>query len=146
MKVYISGAITNNEYYKQQFAEAEEKLTAEGHSVINPAKNQGYTYKEYIDTGLFELMHCDAIYMLTDWVSSTGARLEYEYAKAVGLEIISKTPDQLETDEIRVEFLTEALTRLQDVLTDAKTAGEREIILRMANIAITDTEPVEVQK
>lgn len=87
MKVYIAGAITNNPTFKEQFEAAEERLKTDGHEVINPAKNQGYTYREYINIGLFELMHCEAIYMLSGWEKSTGARLEHEYAKAVGLTI-----------------------------------------------------------
>lgn len=91
MKIYIAGKITNNPCYKEQFAAAEEKLKKQGHEVINPAKNQGYTYKEYIDTGLFELMHCDAIYLMKNWETSCGARLEHAYAATVGMEILSES-------------------------------------------------------
>ena len=89
MKVYISGKITGNPNYQEQFAEAEKRLIQKGYTVINPAKkNDGFTYKEYIDLGLNELMHCDAIYLLEGWDSSFGARLEYIYALTVDLKII----------------------------------------------------------
>lgn len=87
-KIYISGAITNNPNYKEQFAAAEAKLTAKGYSVINPAKNTGNTYKEYIDKGMEQLMHCDAIYMLPGYSHSTGATLELTYAFAIGINIL----------------------------------------------------------
>lgn len=93
MKVYISGAITNNPHYHYQFGEAEAKLIKEGHAVLNPCKNEGFTYREYINMGLCELMHCDAIYMLEGWENSTGAKLEYEYAIAVGLEVMGYKPE-----------------------------------------------------
>ena len=38
-KIYISGAITNNPNYKEQFAAAEAELTAAGYETLNPAKN-----------------------------------------------------------------------------------------------------------
>ena len=91
MKVYISGAITNNPNYKEQFEAAEDKLKAAGYEVINPAYNQGYSYKEYIDHGLFQLMHCDAIYLLKGYEQSTGATLDHDYARTVGLKIIRET-------------------------------------------------------
>lgn len=89
-QIYISGAITDNPNYKEEFAKAEEFLSdGKGWEVINPAKNVCSSYKEYIDVGLMQLMECDAIYMLDNgWELSKGASLELEYAKAVGLRII----------------------------------------------------------
>ena len=87
MKIYIAGPITNNPDYEKQFAEAEEKLLSQGHLVINPAKNPGTCYKDYLDIGLCELMKCDAICLLPGWEESKGARLENHYARAAGLTI-----------------------------------------------------------
>ncbi len=87
MKIYVAGPITNNPDYAQQFSEAEKHLTAKGHAVINPVKNDGFSYKEYIDMGLCELMRCDAIYLLPGWENSSGARLELHYALTVGFPI-----------------------------------------------------------
>lgn len=40
MKIYISGPITGTRYYMERFRKAEEKLTAAGHTVYNPAKSE----------------------------------------------------------------------------------------------------------
>lgn len=88
IKVYISGSISNDPDYIEKFSKAENKLASEGHIVFNPAKNHGESYKEYIDMGLFQLMHCEAIYLLEGYSNSTGAALEYHYAKATGMKIM----------------------------------------------------------
>lgn len=90
MKIYIAGAITNNENYIEQFETAEKRLLAQGYAVINPIKNDGFDYKDYIDMGLCELMRCDAIYLLNGWEASPGARLEMWYASTVGLKVFKE--------------------------------------------------------
>ena len=115
-KIYISGAITNNPHYHYQFGEAEAKLIKEGHAVINPCKNVGFTYREYINMGLCELMHCDAIYMLEGWENSTGAKLEYEYAVAVGLEVLGYKPaDSIQPESL--EFTDEDRAIIENFVT-----------------------------
>lgn len=54
--------------------------------VINPAKVNSYlpelSYSQYIKMSLCMLEMCDTIYMLKGWEDSTGAKLEWEFAKA----------------------------------------------------------------
>lgn len=88
MKLYLAGSISQNPNYKQQFGEAEKKLLEEGHAVINPVKNLGFSYKDYIDMGLCELMHCEGIYLLEGWEKSDGACLEAAYARMAGLSML----------------------------------------------------------
>ncbi len=114
MKIYISGAITNNPDYEQQFEAAEKAFEAEGLTPVNPAKNNGYDYKSYIDIGLIELMNCEAIYMLPGWQKSTGARLELQYAKAVGLEVIYSQAQQEEYCDICGKPIKRTYVKLND--------------------------------
>lgn len=88
MRVYISGAITGNDNYKEDFARAERELSAAGHEVINPVKLEDIlpqlTYEEYMKLDLALLDVCDAVFMLNDWKKSLGANREYGYALAKG--------------------------------------------------------------
>jgi hypothetical protein len=87
MKFYIAGSITNNPTYKEDFKSIEKELIKRGHAVINPVKNLGFSYRDYIDMGLAELSKCDAVFLLPNWYTSVGADLEKYYADVVGLAI-----------------------------------------------------------
>lgn len=89
MRVYIAGPIEGIKNYKENFEKAEKDLIEMGFDeVYNPAKNQGFSYKDYIDIGLFELSRSETIYMLKGWKESLGASLEYRYASITGLNIM----------------------------------------------------------
>ena len=100
MKIYISGAITNNKNYKEDFERAEDYLQIEYPSaeIINPALVNSFlpkstTYEEYMKMCFCMLDMCDSIYMLSNYEQSKGACMEYGYAMARDL-IISKQSEQ----------------------------------------------------
>ena len=89
MKIYISGAITNNPNYKEDFERAEDYLQREYPSadIINPALVNSFlpkstTYEEYMKMSFCMLDMCDNICMLKGWEKSCGANRELGYAIA----------------------------------------------------------------
>ena len=95
MKIYISGAITNNQNYKEDFERAEDYLQREYPSadVINPALVNSFlpkstTHEEYMRMSFCMLDMCDSIYMIKGWEKSCGANREYGYALAKGMIIM----------------------------------------------------------
>ena len=95
MKIYISGAITNNHDYKEDFERAEDYLQREYPSadIINPALVNSFlpkstTYEEYMKMSFCMLDMCDSIYMIKGWEKSCGANREYGYALAKDMIIM----------------------------------------------------------
>ena len=89
-KVYIAGPVTGRTDYEEKFAAAEQMLLDMGYDPYNPVKAglvEGWEYRNYINRGLDMLMLADEIYMLPDWESSPGARLERMYAEICGLKV-----------------------------------------------------------
>ena len=85
MKVYIAGKITGNPDYKQQFAEAEKKLRAQGHTTMNPAVlPDGFEHSEYMQICFSMIDVCDAVFFLDNWRDSIGATMERDYAESIG--------------------------------------------------------------
>lgn len=103
MKIYISGKIGEeviSEATRQKFARAELMLRQKGFEVFNPtrsglgvqavenAERNGTTfYKEILLLDLHQLAFCDAIYMLSDFLDSKGAKAEHAFAIAIGLQV-----------------------------------------------------------
>ena len=93
MKIYISGAITGTDDYMERFAKAENELTEQGWSVVNPAKvnaqlPEDTSYEEYMKMSVCMLTMCDGICMLKGWEKSCGANREYGYAIAKNMIIM----------------------------------------------------------
>jgi len=94
--VYISGAITNQhpDHVRRVFAQAELQLIRQGYQVVNPltlVHDHDQSWEEFMEVDLRALFKCDAIYMLSNWKKSRGARIERAIAKEMGKEIIYET-------------------------------------------------------
>lgn len=109
MKVYLSGAITGNARWREEFEEAQHRVARAGFAVINPAtigdrleKALGHPpkYSEYMWADLVQLLGCDFIFFVNDWSISHGADVEARVAKACGIKEL--TQKDLEEAETRV--------------------------------------------
>lgn len=95
--IYVSGKITDTSLSREKenverFAVITEALEAMGNEVHNPAaftkEDEGWTWEMYLARDL--LWICEnkpKLFMMNGWQESTGAKLEYEMARAMGLEI-----------------------------------------------------------
>lgn len=94
MKIYVSGKISGLplEQAKEKFKWHVEFLREKGHEVVSPFEineiKPEKTWGDYMENDIKHLVECDAIYMISDWRKSTGARIEYMIAKKLKLEIL----------------------------------------------------------
>lgn len=90
MILYLAGKMTGlPDYGRKQFNEAEKRLTAKGHIVINPARLPiGLDPSDYMRIGLTMLDAADAIYILPGWEDSRGTRMERHYARYQGKRVL----------------------------------------------------------
>lgn len=91
MKIYIAGKITGDPNYKEKFDIAAKSLEAQGHIVLNPAElPEGMLQADYMRICLAMIDTADAIYLLKDWYSSSGASIERNYAMYTGKSIFTE--------------------------------------------------------
>ena len=97
MRVYISGPITGNDNYEDDFADAYIRLHNLGHNPVSPVDigralkykmGRDPTWAEYMREDIKALMDCDGIYMLDGWEKSSGARLEEHIAMRLEIKRI----------------------------------------------------------
>ena len=95
MKIYISGKISDNPTFREDFERAEQELIKGGWQVVNPARifdlTSGYDWNDYIIGGLLLLKDCQALYLLDNWESSAGANIEVIFAKKNKIYIMKET-------------------------------------------------------
>ena len=133
-KIYISGKIEGIENYKEIFLDAEKFLTYDFvdwkdgiAQIINPA-TKGIqlqalymtrykrlpSYEEYLANDIKELADCNAIFMLSNYKDSKGAKIELNMAKKLGLKIYYE-------DKVKEKLLIE-----QNESTSEETLPEEE--------------------
>lgn len=89
MKIYLAGKITGDMDYRDKFRRTADKLTAQGHSVMNPAElPEGMTQRDYMSVCISMLLVADAVVLLPDWTESKGADIECQLAGYAGIDRI----------------------------------------------------------
>ena len=88
MTYYISGPMSGvPDLNRPEFAAASGRLEGRGHVVMLPAWHEP-TYRSALTVDVQNILwHADALYMLTGWEHSPGARAEHAVAVALELTI-----------------------------------------------------------
>lgn len=97
MKIYIAGKISglNRDNMIKKFEVAQKSLVTEGHQVFIPCVLPAYeevSHEDYMHICYAMIDICDAVYMLSDWQQSKGARLELQYAADHRKKILYEDP------------------------------------------------------
>jgi hypothetical protein len=95
-RIYISGKISGLDILEaaRNFQEAESYLIInyENIDVVNPMRESPYekdkTWEQYMLEDINLLFSCDSIFMLENWKSSKGARIEHNIAVEMGKIIL----------------------------------------------------------
>ena len=94
MRIYISGKISGLpiEEAKQRFADSQALLESIGFEVVNPLEvglcDEKASWESHMVKDIELLLGCDAIYMMDNWVDSTGASIEYDIAIRMGKDVL----------------------------------------------------------
>lgn len=114
IRVYISGAITGTDDYKERFSTAEVYVNAhKGCTAINPVKltadmpPETTKWEEYMGEALKLLASADAVYFMKDWKNSRGACIEHEVAIRMGKDTYFEKEDSSHLPILEYETLGE---------------------------------------
>lgn len=95
--VFLSGAITGVDGYKQIFADAEQRLLEQDCTVLNPAvlPPSGLEWEAYLRITKAMLREAEVVYVLPNWEHSRGVKEELNLAAHLGKEIIYEPRDAI---------------------------------------------------
>ena len=100
-KIYIAGKVRGLKNYREVFAKAEKELKAQGYITLNPAElPEGMNGEDYMRICIPMLEVADAIFLLSNWKDSEGAKVEKAYAELQGKEIIYQERNEKKNADI----------------------------------------------
>ena len=96
MEIYISGKISGLpvDEAKAAFNKAVNEIEALGHTPISPFDDwlgESASWEEHMKHDIKIMLSCDAIYMLSNWEGSKGARIEWYIAQQINMKIMYET-------------------------------------------------------
>lgn len=91
-RIYVAGPMTGlPDHNIPAFRAATKALRAEGLVVVDPSRRgssiPGWGWIDYMRSALLDLVPCDEIALLPGWEKSSGARLEFHVATALGMKV-----------------------------------------------------------
>ena len=92
--VYIAGPMTGKRLYNfpKFFGMAGLIKKIYGCEVLNPARQpEGLDYEEYLARAMSDLSHATGVVLLSGWIYSHGANLEYREAQKRGIPMITES-------------------------------------------------------
>ena len=93
IRVYISGAITNNPNYKRDFIVAKKCLEAKGFEVLSPIETVASRYnmprKFCMLESLNLLYRADCITFITEGIKSKGMNIEHDIAEYCDIPMVN---------------------------------------------------------
>jgi len=101
MRLYLSGKISGNENYKNDFAAARVKLENAGYDVCDPTTfnlPEDIPWEEAMKYDIGEMIRCDGVALLSNWLDSKGSAIEARLAKDLGM-IVKTVPGWLKGDK-----------------------------------------------
>lgn len=139
--VYVSGKMKGlqKEDVIRNFNEAESFLRESGHEVVTPLpiylasiEDSSKTYDDCLAEAIKLELPCDAVFMLSDWIDSKGARVEYAIAVEMKKEIIFQsyvsTPENVGFNE-EYDKLIKERDETEKVLVDTVCALDDEKVI-----------------
>lgn len=89
MKVYISGKITGNKNWKEEFKIVEDILINKGYSVLSPRMiTAPLDYEDFMHIDFAMIDICDIVVFLGNASESLGSDRERKYAQAKNIKCI----------------------------------------------------------
>lgn len=89
---YVAGKVTGLpiEVVKAKFKQAETFMQLQGYTVLNPCNfmSNAEDWQFAMKLCIALLSMADVLYLQIDWSDSTGAKIEFEVAKQLGIDVI----------------------------------------------------------